>query len=205
MISVQEAKSLILSTVPVLYAEQKPLAGAVGYVLADDLLAPLALPPFRQSSMDGYAVHHADITQANTMLPVVAESRAGTEVPLVLERGTAVHILTGAPVPDGATAVVMREKVVRAGDTASIGLYPVLENENVRSVGQQIKKGDVALSKGTYLTPGSVGFLAGLNITTVKVYRKPSVGNSGHRRRISTAWWRSVGRRSVGRRSVGRH
>ena len=176
MISVQEAKSLILSTIPVLYAEQKPLAEAVGYVLAEDLLAPLALPPFRQSSMDGYAVHHADITQAATTLPVVAESRAGTEVPLVLERGTSVHILTGAPVPDGATAVVMREKVNRVGDNATIQLYPVLENENVRSVGQQIKKGDVALPKGTYLTPGSVGFLAGLNSTTVKVYRKPSVG-----------------------------
>ncbi|MPR34722.1 molybdopterin molybdotransferase MoeA [Salmonirosea aquatica] len=176
MISVQEAKSHILATIPVLYAEFMPLGEAVGHVLADDLLAPLALPPFRQSSMDGYAVHHADITQANTALPVVAESRAGTEVPLVLERGTAVHILTGAPVPDGATAVVMREKVRRAGDMATIELYPVIENENVRSVGQQIKKGDVALPKGTYLTPGSVGFLAGLNITTVKVYRKPSVG-----------------------------
>jgi molybdopterin molybdotransferase len=176
MISVQEAKSHILATIPVLYAESLPLAEAVGHVLADDLLAPLALPPFRQSSMDGYAVHHADITQAGTMLPVVAESRAGTEVPLVLERGTAVHILTGAPVPDGATAVVMREKVERAGEQATFELYPVIENENVRSVGQQIKKGDVALSKGTYLTPGSVGFLAGLNSTTVKVYRKPSVG-----------------------------
>ncbi len=176
MISVQEAKSLIQSTITVLYAESLPLAEAVGHVLAEDLLAPLALPPFRQSSMDGYAVHHADITQAGTTLPVVAESRAGTAVPLVLERGTAVHILTGAPVPDGATAVVMREKVERVGDSATIQLYPVMDNENVRAIGQQIKKGDVALPKGTYLTPGSVGFLAGLNITTVKVYRKPSVG-----------------------------
>jgi molybdopterin molybdotransferase len=176
MISVHEAKSLILSTIPVLYAESMPLAKAVGHVLADDLLAPLALPPFRQSSMDGYAVHHADITQAGTTLPVVAESRAGTEVPLMLERGTAVHILTGAPVPDGATAVVMREKVDRVGGSATIQLYPVLDNENVRAIGQQIKKGDVALPQGTYLTPGSVGFLAGLNINTVKVYRKPSVG-----------------------------
>lgn len=176
MISVQEAKSLIQSTIPVLNAESLPLAEAVGHVLAEDLLAPLALPPFRQSSMDGYAVHHADITQDGTSLPVVAESRAGTEVPLVLERGTAVHILTGAPVPDGATAVVMREKVERAGDSATIHLYPVMNNENVRAIGQQIKKGDVALPQGTYLTPGSVGFLAGLNIKTVKVYRKPSVG-----------------------------
>ena len=176
MISVQEAQSHIQATIPVLSAESLSLAEAVGHVLADDLLAPLALPPFRQSSMDGYAVHHADVTQAGTSLPVVAESRAGTGVPLVLERGTAVHILTGAPVPDGATAVVMREKVARVGDQATFELYPVIENENVRAIGQQIKKGDVALPKGTYLTPGSVGFLAGLNITTVRVYRKPSVG-----------------------------
>ena len=176
MLSVQEAKSLIQATIPVLSAEYLPLAEAVGHVLAEDLLAPLALPPFRQSSMDGYAVHHADIIQEGTTLPVVAESRAGTEVPLVMERGTAVHILTGAPVPDGATAVIMREKVERVADQATFGVYPVMENENVRAIGQQIKKGDVALPKGTYLTPGSVGFLAGLNILTVKVYRKPSVG-----------------------------
>ncbi|WP_373512922.1 gephyrin-like molybdotransferase Glp [Persicitalea sp.] len=176
MVSVQEAKSLIQSTVPVLYPEQKNLSETVGQVLAEELVSPLALPPFRQSSMDGYAVHHADITRAGTLLPVVAESRAGNATLQTLQRGTAVHTLTGAPIPDGATAVVMKEKVDRTADAAIIQQFPVPDGQNVRSVGQQIQKGDVAMPKSTYLTPGSVGFLLGMNIHSVKVYRKPSVG-----------------------------
>ncbi len=176
MISVQEAKSLILSTVKPLNAVWLPPSGAVGSVLAADVLSPLALPPFRQSSMDGYAIHHEDITQSGTTLPVVAESRAGSATPLVLARDTAVHILTGAPVPDGATAVVMQEKVVRQGQNATIQEFPVREGQNVRSIGQQIKPGDLAMPKGAYLTPGSVGFLLGMNIKQVPVHRKPRVG-----------------------------
>ncbi|GHB73854.1 molybdopterin molybdotransferase MoeA [Persicitalea jodogahamensis] len=176
MISVQEAQSLIKSTVRVLYPEQKNLSEAVGQVLSEDVVSPLALPPFRQSSMDGYALHHADVAQSGITLPVVAESRAGNDTPQVLERGTALHILTGAPVPDGATAVVMKEKVERNDNEAAIQQFPVSEGQNVRSIGQQIRKGDLAMPKNTYLTPGSVGFLAGMNIQNVKVYRRPSVG-----------------------------
>lgn len=176
MISVQEAKTIILSTVKPLNALWLPPSGAVGSILAADVFSPLALPPFGQSSMDGYAVHHEDIFSANTTLPVVAESRAGSVMPLTLTRGTAVHILTGAPVPDGATAVVMQEKVVREGQNATIQEFPVREGQNVRSIGQQIKSGDLAMPKGAYLTPGSVGFLLGMNIMQVPVHRKPRVG-----------------------------
>jgi molybdopterin molybdotransferase len=176
MITVQEAKRLVQNNVSVMPREQRAMTDAVGYVLADDVVSPLALPSFRQSSMDGYAVHHADITRAGTKLPVVAESQAGTSTPLVLQRGTAIHILTGAPVPDGATAVVMREKAERSGDEVSIDTCPVEEGKNIRTVGQQIRKGDVGMPKGTYLTPGSVGFLCGMNVQSVSVYRRPSVG-----------------------------
>ncbi len=176
MISVQEAKAHVKASTRVLVAESKAITDAVGYVLAEDVVSPLSLPSFRQSSMDGYAVHHADIRQVGTRLPVVAESQAGTSTPLVLQRGTAIHILTGAPVPDGATAVVMREKAERTGDDISIQMYPVPEGKDVRSVGQQIRQGDIGMPKDTYLTPGSVGFLCGMNVQTVKVYRKPSVG-----------------------------
>ena len=176
MVSVQEAKSLIQSTVQVLSSEKRQLSEAVGQVLAEDVFSPLALPPFRQSSMDGYALHHADITHAGTKLPVVAESRAGNASRQTLRRGTAVHILTGAPVPGGATAVVMQEKVERTDDDAIIQQFPVPEGQNVRSVGQQIKQGDLAIPKSTCLAPGAVGFLLGMNVQTVKVYRKPRVG-----------------------------
>ncbi len=176
MISVQEAQSLIQSTVEPLDAVWLPPSEAVGSMLATDVLSPLALPPFRQSSMDGYAVHHEDVAETNTTLPVVAESRAGSTRPLELARGTAIHILTGAPVPDGATAVVMQEKVVREGENATIQEFPVRESQNVRFVGQQIKTGDLAMPQGAFLTPGSVGFLLGMNIVEVPVHRKPRVG-----------------------------
>ncbi len=176
MISVQEAKALIQSNVLVLQPEQKKLSEAVGQVLAKDITSPLALPPFRQSSMDGYALHHEDVSEAGTSLPVVAESRAGNASLQTLKRGTAIHILTGAPVPDGATAVVMKEKVERKGNEAIIQQYPVSEGQSVRQAGQQIQKGDLALPKGTYLTPGSMGFLGGMNVCKVNVYRRPRVG-----------------------------
>lgn len=176
MVTVQEAKSLIKSTVRPLSTQQKVMKESVGFVLADDVLSPLALPPFRQSSMDGYAIHHADITEVGTRLPVVGESQAGTSTPLVLKRGTAVHILTGAPVPDGATAVVMQEKAEREGDTVSIVMFPVEEGKDVRKLGQQIQKGEIGMPRETYLTPGSVGFLCGMNVQMVTVYRKPTVG-----------------------------
>jgi len=176
MVTVQEAKSLIKSSIKVLSTIERGMRESVGYVLAEDVLSPLALPPFRQSSMDGYAIHHEDITEAGTKLPVVGESQAGTSTPLVLKRGTSVHILTGAPVPDGATAVVMREKAVRDGDTVSIEYYPVEDGKDVRNLGQQIQKDEVGMPKDTFLTPGSVGFLCGMNVQKVIVYRKPSVG-----------------------------
>lgn len=176
MVTVQEAKSLIQSSIKVLSTEQRLMTESVGYVLAEDVLSPLPLPPFRQSSMDGYAIHHEDIIEAGTRLPVVGESQAGTRTPLVLKRGTAVHILTGAPVPDGATAVVMREKAIREGETVSIEAYPVEEGKDVRKLGQQIQQGEVGMPKDTYLTPGSVGFLCGMNVQRVTVYRKPAIG-----------------------------
>jgi molybdopterin molybdotransferase len=176
MVSVQEAKQLVVENTFPLPAEERDVHEAVGYVLAADVRAPLSLPLFRQSSMDGYAVHHEDIERAGVALPVVAESQAGAPELLTLERGTAVRIFTGAPVPDGATAVVMQEKTGREADKVLIQEYPVNEKQNVRAIGQQIREGDVALPKGTYLTPGSVGFLLGMNVRRVEVYRKPSVG-----------------------------
>ncbi|GAB2786701.1 molybdopterin molybdotransferase MoeA [Rhabdobacter roseus] len=176
MVTVQEAKQKVLENTFPLPPEDRAVTEAVGYVLAEEVLSPLALPAFRQSSMDGYAVHHEDITPSGTWLPLVAESRAGTSQPLTLARGTAIRIFTGAPVPEGATAIVIQEKTELQDGSVHIQEYPVAAGQHIRNVGQQIREGDLAMPAGTFLTPGSVGFLLGMNVLHVKVHRQPSVG-----------------------------
>jgi molybdopterin molybdotransferase len=176
MVTVEEAKRRIQAHTAVLSTEIKTVAESPGFVLSADVTAGLSLPSFRQSSMDGYAVLHTDIVSENVSLPVAAESRAGGTSKLILEPGTAVRIFTGAPVPHGATAVIMQEHTLVGDGKVTIQEFPVVENRNVRSIGQQIREGDIALVAGTYLTAGSIGFLTGLNVQQVAVYRKPKIG-----------------------------
>jgi molybdopterin molybdotransferase len=176
MVTVAEAKAKIIENSLLLEAVQINVEDAVGYTLAHDVLAAMSLPPFRQSSMDGYAVRHTDITSGQVALPVVGEARAGENAMQSLPARSAIRIFTGAPVPEGASAVIMQEHTVADGDQVIIQEYPVVLNKNIRQVGQQIREGDVALVAGTQLTPGSVGFLLGMNVQKVSVYRKPRVG-----------------------------
>lgn len=176
MVTVEEAKRRIVGSTTVLISENRAVSEATGYVLARDVLAGFSLPSFRQSSMDGYAVFHEDITKENVTLPVVGESKAGKAEKLVLKPGTAVRIFTGAPVPDGATAVIMQENTSVENGSVTIKEYPVTENRNLRNIGQQIRQGDIALPVGAYVSGGTVGFLTGLNIEEVEVYRKPKIG-----------------------------
>jgi len=176
MVTVEEGKRRILDNTATLSFKKSAVLDAVGYVLSEDVLAGFSLPSFRQSSMDGYAVLHTDITEANVVLPVVGESKAGKSEKISIEPGTAIRIFTGAPVPDGATAVVMQEHTSVENGRVTINEYPVPENKNVRNVGQQIREGDIALPAGTFISAGTAGFLTGLNIEQVSVYRKPKIG-----------------------------
>jgi len=175
MVTVAEAKRRITDNTGLLSIEVRAVSEAAGYVLANDVVAKLSLPSFRQSSMDGYAIFHSDITGKNITLPVVAESRAGKAQKQILEPGNAIRIFTGAPVPDGATAVIMQENTTLENGFVTIKEYPVAENRNLRNIGQQIREGDIALPAGTFITAGTVGFLTGLNIEEVAVYRKPKI------------------------------
>jgi molybdopterin molybdotransferase len=176
MVTVEEAKRRIVDNTAVLISENRAVSEAGGYVLSSDLRAGFSLPSFRQSSMDGYAVFHKDIHEANVKLPVVGESKAGKAEKMVLEPGTAMRIFTGAPVPDGATAVIMQENTILENGILTIKEFPVPENRNLRNVGQHIREGDIALPAGTFISGGTIGFLTGLNIEAVAVYKKPKVG-----------------------------
>jgi molybdopterin molybdotransferase len=176
MVTVNEAKEKIIINTALLSTEVRSLTSALGYVLAEDIGAPISLPSFRQSSMDGYAIIHSDILRNGTVLRLAGESKAGqTKVP-ELNAGETVRIFTGAQVPKEATAVIMQEHTEIVESGIRINEFPVPEGKNVREVGQQIKAGMVALTRGTYISAGSIGFLQGMNVSSVKVYRKPKIG-----------------------------
>lgn len=176
MVTVNEAKQRIIANTATLSAVRMPLAEAVGSFLAEDVISPIALPPFRQSSMDGYAIVHSDVTESGTALRLAGESKAGQADLPEVSAGMAVRIFTGAPVPEGATAVVMQENTSLVAGSVQIHEYPVAEGKNVRSAGQQIQQGAIALRAGSLVSPGAVGFLKGMNVNEVTVRSKPRVG-----------------------------
>jgi len=170
MISVTEAQQLIIQNAKQLDTTTVNLENAFGYFLAEDLTAPINLPCFRQSAMDGYAFIHTDKTE----LKVVGQIQAGdTKIP-DLKKGEAIRIFTGAPVPDAADTVVIQEHTKRNGDQLIIDKLPNKE-ANVRPIGEQITAGTYVLKKGHQINEASLGFLAGLGFTDITVYQKLSV------------------------------
>ena len=171
MISVPDALALIRSEMHTLDNSMKlPVVDALGFVLSEDVLSPINMPPYRQSAMDGYALQISE----DRAYSLIGEIKAGDRHHPILEQGQAVRIFTGAPVPDTANAVIMQEKVKAADGLLTIDT-PVSLEENIRPKGEQIKANEIALDKGTKLSPAAIGFLAGLGVTEVPVSKKPSV------------------------------
>lgn len=170
MIPVTEALKHIENHFKPLKIVSKPIEKTLGFVLAQDVLSPINMPPFKQSSMDGYAFKHSD----NTTFKVVGEIPAGSPNNIEFSGNEAIRIFTGARVPDEADTVVMQEHVSITDNVLSIDTLP-RKSANVRLLGEQIKIEDVALTKGSVLNAAAIGFLAGLGISKVKVYKKPKV------------------------------
>jgi len=170
MISVKEAFSILKNITFSLKEKEVLLWESRNHVLAETLLSPINMPPFRQSNMDGFALclHHAFEYE------IVGEVKAGDENQVTLQPGQAIKIFTGAAVPDSALAVIQIEKVVVNGNQLQLQEH-VKPETNVRPLASQIKKNDVALEKGTFLNAAAIGFLAGLGFTKVKVWQKPKV------------------------------
>ncbi|HRQ63947.1 MAG TPA: molybdopterin molybdotransferase MoeA [Xanthomonadaceae bacterium] len=152
-------------------AVEVALEHAAGRVLAEDVVAPLDLPPFANSAMDGYALRHADaLTSAR--LRVQGVNLAGRAGPARLEPGACVRITTGAPLPEGADTVVVKERCEEDGGMAQI--HELAEpGANVRHAGEDYRRGAVALSRGTKLTPPCLGLLASFGLGRVAVNRRP--------------------------------
>jgi molybdopterin molybdotransferase len=167
----ETALQIILAHTPVLASETVPLAAAAGRVLATDLQAPLSLPPFPQAVVDGYAVIAADPSPRRRLL---AEVPAGHPGAVTVTPGTAVRIMTGAPLPPGADAVVMVEHT--SEEDGWVVLHrPVRPGDNIHPVGLDVQAGETVLRRGTLLGAPEIGLLATLGITQVPVYRQPVV------------------------------
>ncbi len=158
--------------------EQVPLPEAHDRVLAEEILAPMDVPPFHRSTVDGYALKSADTFGAKENRPIslrfCGRVRVGETPKVTVQRGTAAETATGAPLPRGADAVVMLEYVVRKDDIILVH-RPVSKGENVMKAGSDISEGEAVLKEGLSLTPSKVGVLAALGLTEVKVYRRPVV------------------------------
>jgi len=160
------------------HAENVPLARALGRVTAAEVVAPIALPPFRNSQMDGFAVRAADVAAATDAapiaLPIAREIAAGPGDPGILAPGTAIRIMTGAPLPAGADAVVPVEDTT--ADPASVSITrPRAAGEYVREAGSDLAAGAVLLPAGTRLAPRHIAALAAAGLETVPVRTRVKV------------------------------
>jgi len=189
MLSVEEARDKILEMFQPLEAERKPILEALGQVLAEDVVSTLTIPPLANSAMDGYAVRYTTIEGANPTTPktlrVIGYLAAGQIPQQEVMDGSAIRIMTGAPIPEGADTVVPFEDTdeyerktlgFASLDIAEIRIMvDIPKGSNVRPAGQDIKKGQMVLAKGTPLRPSEIGVLASLGKATVEVIRRPVV------------------------------
>jgi molybdopterin molybdotransferase len=177
-VSIEEARAAVLEYAKVLGAEDVFLDDALGRALAVDAHAPNDVPPFAASAMDGFAIRAADTLDGSARLRLIGEAKAGTEAGVRVERGTAVRISTGAPVPAGADAIVPQEMTTSDGTTVEID-GQIAIGYHLRPPGEDIRAGELVVSAGSLLGPAELGVLASMNIPRPSVVRRPRVAIAG--------------------------
>ncbi len=182
MLTVSEASERILAEIRPLEAESVPLREALGRVCAEDIAATVTMPPWSNSSMDGYAVRSADITPVmsgeRVKLRVVATVAAGEFAPRALKRGEAMRVMTGAPVPEGADSIIRKEDT--DGGSAKVEIREARDVwKNIRGAGEDYQRGDVLAKRGAPVRPALIGVLASTGVSELKVFRRPRVAIIG--------------------------
>src|SRR5262249_34525318 len=158
--------------VPIAETERVPLHGARGRVVADDVKAPVDLPPFDNSAVDGYAVRHTDLRpDSDTTLAIMGRLTAGARAPAAIKRGQAIRIFTGAPMPAGADTVFMQEDVTVNGDQVTVPKGLKL-GANRRLAGEDAPAGTVVLPAGTVLEVQHIALAAAVGLTEIAVRRR---------------------------------
>jgi molybdopterin molybdotransferase len=173
LMPLEQMERLIAERVtPVTETETVPLAAARGRVMAADVVAPVDLPPFDNSAVDGYAVRHADLNaDSDTTLTIAGRLQAGQKAARVVNEGEAIRIFTGAPMPQGADTVFMQEDVREQSGQVTLprGLKA---GANRRLAGEDLRKGAVALAAGTVLDAAHIALAAALGLTELAVRRR---------------------------------
>jgi len=180
LVSVDEAKRILAKnfTPKPVGKELVPLSEAYNRILTRDVVSPLDIPPFNRSTVDGYTVKGADTFGAEETRPIalklIGKVDVGEAPRVKVEKGTTAEIVTGAPIPEGADAVVIVENTVRKDKTVLVH-ESVSLGENVMKAGSDIRKGETVLKKGAILSPHEVGVLAAVGLSKVEVYKRPKV------------------------------
>jgi molybdopterin molybdotransferase len=178
MRSVEEHRRIVAGLITRRPAVSVPLDQTLGLVLAEDVVAPLSLPGFDNSAMDGYAVVADDISGATAerpvLLPVAEDIPAGRTDPLTLKPGTAHRIMTGAPLPSGATAVIPVESTNGATDTVEIRAS-AKPGQHIRHAGEDVTSGTTVLREGQVVTPAALGLAAALGLSELTVIPRQRV------------------------------
>ena len=178
MTSCEEAQKLISENNFLPKEEEMPLSTVLGRVNARDLKAPISLPVFDNSAMDGFALRSEDTLGASperpVFLPIRGVVKAGDSKEAVLSRHQTCRIVTGSFIPQGADAVLAKEDVF-IRESSLVIQSPVSRGQNIRMLGEEIKKGDVVLKKGLAINPGTVGFLSAMGVDRIRVYQAPRI------------------------------
>lgn len=175
MIELEEAKELVLDRIQPVEHEGVSIANAFQRVLAQDVTAKLDMPPFDRSPLDGYAYQATGVDPKTLQLTIVCEIPAGTISERKIVAGEAARIYTGAPIPPGANCVVRQEDT--ESDLVQVKISrPVMPGSNIVPRGEEIKEGELLLTRGIYLTPPAIGLMAAVGWDQVQVYRRPRVG-----------------------------
>jgi molybdopterin molybdotransferase len=177
VISVDEARAHVVGAVAALPPRAHPLPSALGLVLAEEVVATEPVPPFAGSAMDGFAVRAADTTGAPVALTVVDTVVAGQAPTVPVGPGEAIRIMTGAPIPEGADAVIMVERTAMADDDATVEILDAVEaGTAVRPRGDDLAAGDLVFGPGEVLSAAHLGVLASVGHTTVLAHPRLRVG-----------------------------
>ncbi len=177
LVPLAEARAHVLAACEPLHPSAVRLADALGLVASVAITAEAAVPPFDNSAMDGYAVRAADTSETPVELADLGTLAAGSSSRITVGHGEALRIMTGAPMPAGADAVVMVEHTEPGAAAGSVRVIERVEvGTSVRRAGSDIAVGDLVIAPGTVLTPGVLGVLASLGAARAPAHRRPKVG-----------------------------
>ena len=177
-IKVDEARKIILEKIKVQGTEKVSISEALGRILSEDIIARRNNPPMDNSAMDGYALKAKDIELATSENPIkleiIEDLAAGYSPKMTIQSGQAVRIMTGAPIPEGADAVIMQEDTERNENSVQVKDKAEIR-ENIRDAGEDVREGETVIKTGAKLLPAHIGMMAVVGRSSVLVGRRPSV------------------------------